>query len=626
MVGKSAGAGPDVPRDPISSGRFPLTHLRAFLAPKPLVAFAAIAGLLSSALPAPAQEFKQGMVLSDTEIEETLQAYARPLLDASGMSGTTVHINMIVDDSINASATSGNQMFFHTGLLLKADNSNEVIGVMAHEIGHIAGGHVVTGADGAAAPNAISLLSTLLGIAAGVATGSPDLGIALMMGGQRAAIGEYLSFSRGVESRADQFALKALEGSGQSAEGLYTFFDRLAGEELLITDRGDPYVRTHPMSRERMQTIRAAIERSAFKRPASAAAVIDRRIAEPGDTIALASDAAGNELKSIVAGELTRLGFKVKDLGDSADNPGQAVGKTVQTKDAKAGVAIYGAGIGNVTAVSALADIRMAQARDEAGARTARAQNNANVLAVGARVMAPDQANAMLKAFFDTPFEDAPRVPDMEERHQRMVAKLFAFLKPQLATFQRYPETDRSVPARYARAIAYYRRGQFDKALPIVDDLLQDQPQDPFFWQIKGDMQLSRSKPNEAIVAYREALKYKPNAPEILNAKAHAMVESADPSYATEAEETLKRSSAINPENPYTWDLLARSYALEGNTGMSAYAAAEMAILIGDFGSVARYTNQADKLLEKGTPTWYRLQDIKITAQNYMREMKERRR
>lgn len=426
------------------------------------------------------------MLLSDTEIEATLADYARPILLAGGMAPDSLKIAMVVDDSINASATSGNRVFFHTGLLLKADNSNEVIGVLAHEIGHIAGGHIVTASDGAAAPTAISLLATLLGVAAGVAAGSPDLGIALMMGGQRAAIGEYLSFSRGVESRADQFALQALEGSKQSAEGLYTFFNRLAGEELLITDRADPYVRTHPLSRERMATIRAAVDRSQY------------------------------------------------------------------------------------------------------------------------RAFKPD--------------------PAFEEKHQRMVAKLYAFLKPQYATLQRYPETDASVPARYARAIAYYRRGLFDKSIPIVDGLLKDRPQDPFFWQIKGDMQLSRAKPDDAIVAYREALKYMPKATEILNAKAHAMVESGDLAYSAEAEETLKRSAALDPENAYTWDLLARSYSLAGNQGMSAYAAAEKAILIGQFGDVARYTLQADKLLEKGTPTWYRLQDIKIVAQNYMREMKERRR
>lgn len=582
--------------------------------------------LTTSAVSARAQEFATGTVISDTEIEATLQAYARPILLAAGMPPDILAINMVVDDSINASATSGNRLFFNTGLILKADNSNEVIGVMAHEIGHVAGGHVVTAGDGSAAPTAISLLSTLLGVAAGIATGSPDLGIALMMGGQRAAIGEYLSFSRGVESRADQFALKALEGSKQSAEGLYTFFNRLAGEEQLITDRADPYVRTHPMSRDRMATIRAHIERSAFKK-AGAAPAADTRPAKPGDTIVVASDHEGVELKSVIADELTRMGFKVKDLGTATNiSVDEVVAKAVNTQEGKAGVAISGGDGGGGRAASSPPGVRTVLANDEAAARAGREQNNANVLSVGARVMDPEQARKLMKAFLDTPFQDSNPVPDLEERHQRMVAKLYAFLKPQFATLQRYPESNVSVPARYARTVAYYRRGQFDKSIPLVDGLLKDRPKDPFFWQIKGDMQLSRGKPDEAITAYREALKYMPNASEILNAKAHAMIESANPAYAAEAEETLKRSAALDPENAYTWDLMARGYALYGDQGMSAYAAAEKAMLIGQFGDVARYTMQADKLLEKGTPTWYRLQDIKITAQNHMREMKERRR
>jgi RpiB/LacA/LacB family sugar-phosphate isomerase len=606
---------------------FPLTSIRPVsTARRALALLIATTILTTSAVSVRAQEFATGTVISDTEIEATLQAYARPILQASGMPPDILAINMVVDDSINASATSGNRLFFNTGLILKADNSNEVIGVMAHEIGHVAGGHVVTAGDGSAAPTAISLLSTLLGVAAGIATGSPDLGIALMMGGQRAAIGEYLSFSRGVESRADQFALKALEGSGQSAEGLYTFFNRLAGEEQLITDRADPYVRTHPMSRDRMATIRAHVERSAFKK-AGAAPAADTRPAKPGDTIVIASDHEGVELKSVIADELTRMGFKVKDLGTATNiSVDEVVAKAVDTQQGKAGVAISGGGSASSKTASSHPGVRAVLANDEAAARAGREQNNANVLSVGARVMDPEQARRLMKAFLDTPFQDNNPVPDLEERHQRMVAKLYAFLKPQFATLQRYPESNVSVPARYARTVAYYRRGQFDKSIPLVDGLLKDRPKDPFFWQIKGDMQLSRSKPDEAIIAYREALKYMPNASEILNAKAHAMIESANPTYAAEAQETLKRSAALDPENAYTWDLMARGYALYGDQGMSAYAAAEKAMLIGQFGDVARYTMQADKLLEKGTPTWYRLQDIKITAQNHMREMKERRR
>ena len=435
---------------------------------------------------AAAQDFSVGTVLSDTEIGATLSAYGRPLLTAAGLPPDSIQVNMIVDDSLNAFATQGNNVYFHTGLLLRAKNSNEVIGVMAHEFGHIAGGHVVTVGSDMAGATAISLLSTLLGVAAGIASGNPEVGMAVLMGGQRAAIGEYLSFSRGQESRADQFALKALNDSHQSSKGLHDFFDRLKGEERLITSNQDPYIRTHPLNIDRMSAIDAAMQAS--------------------------------------------------------------------------------------------------------------------------------------------PYTDAPLDPELERQHRRMLAKLFAFLKPQITTLQKYPESDKSIEGRYARAIAYYRRGQFDQALPLVDSLLTDAPKDPYFWQIKGDMQLSRSKVDDAIVAYRESLKYMPNAPEILTALAHAIVESNKPEFAAEAQASLQRALAINPENAYAWDMLARSYAQDDNIGMSAYAAAEKAILLGEFGDVARYCLQAEKLLDKDTPTWYRLQDIKVQAQNSIRDMRGKRR
>ena len=432
-----------------------------------------------------AQEFSAGTVLSDTEIGMTLQAYINPLLVAGGLQPNSVTVRMLVEDSINAFATPGNNIYFFTGTLLRSKNSNEVIGVMAHETGHIAAGHVVMVASDMAAPNAISLLATLLAVAAGVASGNPEVGMAVLMGGQRAAIGSYLSFSRGQESRADQFALKVLRDTHQSAKGLHDFFERLQGDELLVTDNQDPYVRTHPLNTDRMSAIEAAMQTSPYTN------------------------------------------------------------------------------------------------------------------------QAPD--------------------PELERQHRRMQAKLFAFLKPQITTLQKYPASDKSIEGRYARAIAYYRRGQFDQAFPLVDSLLTDEPKDPFFWQIKGDMELSRSHVEDAIVAYRESLKHLPDAPEILSALAHAAVESGKPEYAPEAQTALKHALAIDPEDPGAWDMLARSYAQTEQTGLSAYAAAERAILLGQFGDVARYCNQAEKLLEKDTPTWYRLQDIKIMAQNNMREMRKRR-
>jgi ribose 5-phosphate isomerase B len=148
----------------------------------------------------------------------------------------------------------------------------------------------------------------------------------------------------------------------------------------------------------------------------------DARIAQPGDTIAIASDHAGVELKAAMAGDLARMGFKVKDLGpattDSVDYPdyGHAVGKAVESHEAKAGVVICGTGIGISIAANRHPGVRAALVHDDVTARMAREHNDANVLAMGARVVAPDTARALLKTFFETPFEGG--------RHARRVEKL----------------------------------------------------------------------------------------------------------------------------------------------------------------------------------------------------------
>ncbi len=444
---------------------------------------ALMSGLWQSAQ---AQDLSQGMLLSDTEIDMTLAQMARPVFEAGHLVPGNIRIHMIVDDSINAFVNSSTDMFVNTGLILKSKNANEIIGVMAHETGHIVGGHTVMVSSDMAAVTSITLLSTLLGIALGVASGNPEVGLAIMMGGQRAALGRYLSFSRSQESRADQFALQALDDSHQSAQGLFNFFERIQGEMLLYTSHPDPYLQTHPIPADRLEMV----------------------------------------------------------------------------------------------------------------------------------------GNWLTKAHYTKEVDS----PEMHRQYVRMIAKLYAFLKPQIATLQKYPASDKSVEARYARAIAYYRRSQFDQALPLVDGLLVDLPKDPFFWQIKGDMLLSKAKIDDAVVAYREAIKYLPNAPEILVAMSRAMNESHNPEYFPETETNLKHALQLDPENPDAWDLLAASYAQNNKLGLSAYAASERAIIMGQFGDVVRYTMQAEKLLEKDTPIWYRLQDIKILAQNNLHDMKNRRR
>ncbi len=146
------------------------------------------------------------------------------------------------------------------------------------------------------------------------------------------------------------------------------------------------------------------------------------RIAQPGDTIVIASDHAGVELKALMAGDLRGMGFTVKDLGtattDSVDYPdyGHAVGRAVQTHEAKAGVLICGTGIGISIAANRHPGVRAALVHDDMTARMAREHNDANVMALGARIVPADTARALLKTFFETPFEGG--------RHARRVEKL----------------------------------------------------------------------------------------------------------------------------------------------------------------------------------------------------------
>ena len=425
-------------------------------------------------------------LIRDTEIEETIQAYANPIFEAAGLPPKSVTIRIIADDSLNAFATNGNRIFLNTGTLMAANSSSEITGIIAHETGHLVGGHTVLFSDQIETALRTTLLMTLLGVAAGVATGNSDLGMAVALGGQGTAQRQVLAYSRGQESSADQFALKALDQTEQSAEGLYKFFERISGQELLITNRQDPYVRTHPLTRNRMTTIRAHIDQSKY----------------------------------------------------SSISPSE----------------------------------------------------------------------------------------ELEERHRRVVAKLYSFLKPQNSTLRKYPETDESLPARYARSVAHYRRGRLDLSVPLIDGLIEERPEDPYFWELKGQMLLENGRIPEAITAYKEATRLLPFAPLILVAQAHAMVESGDPAFVRETQDALRIALQVDPNDVFAWGLSAKSYAINEQLGMSAYAAAERALLLGQFGDVVRFSRKAEDELPTGTPIWVRLQDLKTVARNYMEDQRNRRR
>lgn len=201
--------------------------------------------------------------IRDAEIEQLLHDYTDPLLQASGLVVDNVQIGIIADPRINAFVSGGQNIFVHTGLITEAEHPNMVIGVMAHEIGHITGGHLARGKNARDSAGTPMLIGAILGLGSIIA-GSPDLGLALLTGGQQLGMASYLTFSRSQEASADQVALQLLEATEQSPQGIMDLMNTLAGQEILSEARQDPYQRTHPMSRDRVNAYRSHAERSIY--------------------------------------------------------------------------------------------------------------------------------------------------------------------------------------------------------------------------------------------------------------------------------------------------------------------------------------------------------------------------
>lgn len=194
-------------------------------------------------------------ILRDTETEAFFNDMARPLIAAAGLDPKSVKIVLIGDPSINAFVMQGQAVYIHSGLIRAADNVQQVQGVVAHELGHITGGHVIRFSEGVTQATGITIMSLLLGAAA-VAAGAPDAGMAIMAGGQQAAMGKFLAFSRGQESAADLAGAGFLAKAGISGRGSLEFFKKLQNQEYrLAIPQTDSYNRTHPLSGERIAVL-----------------------------------------------------------------------------------------------------------------------------------------------------------------------------------------------------------------------------------------------------------------------------------------------------------------------------------------------------------------------------------
>ena len=433
-----------------------------------------LAGAVLTPLRAGAQDDGAMSLIQDTEVEEILRQDADPIFIAAGLEPKNVQIHLVGDKELNAFVSGGQQMFVFSGLIMEAKTPNQLIGVIAHETGHMAGGHLARSGEGEKSAMRTFMLTMGLGLLAALA-GAPDAGAALMYSSNYFATLNYLGYTRIQESQADQAAITYLEKAHESAGGLVDFFDTFRYEEVFSQARRYPYFQSHPLSTERIETLRVRAE----KQPS----------------------------------------FGVVDS------------------------------------------------------------------------------------------------PEALERHKLMVAKLKAFINPPGQTFVDYKESDRSFPARYARAIAYHKAGESDRSVKLIDALLVDQPNNPYLYELKGQVLFESGRTKESEAPHRRSVELKPDAPLLRMNLGQTLIAEEDKSKLDEAIDQIGRAMTIEKDNAFGWRLLAQAYDAKGEAGMARLATAEQEFALGQLRDARVFAMRARELLPKNTPQWRRATDIVLVSQ-----------
>ncbi|MEE9301112.1 MAG: M48 family metalloprotease [Alphaproteobacteria bacterium] len=414
-------------------------------------------------------------LIRDAEIENMIRTYATPLMRAAGVDPDAVTIYLVDDPEINAFVAGGMNLFVHTGLLEQSDDPAGVIGVLAHEVGHIAGGHLARLPGALESIRIESLIALVLGAAA-IAGGATDAGQAIIAGGTGLAQQGLFRYTRAQEQAADQAGLGYLEATGQSAHGLLSLLEKIRNEQLLVAARQSPYLRTHPLAQDRVLHIRNHIANSTYS---------------------------------------------------------------------------Y-----------------------------------------------------------------RPPAPEYVEMFARARAKLDGFLHPPAQTLAKYPTSDQSLAARYARAVAYFRMADLSNALIEIDALLAESPRDPYFYELKGQMFFENGRVREAIGPYQEAVALRPAESLFRLELAQAQIEVNDPELDQAALENLRIAVVRVRTDPTLWRYLGIAHGRAGDYGESSLALAEEAFLRHRPQDVAFHLARAEQHLAEGTPGWLRLQDLKRAAED----------
>jgi len=415
-------------------------------------------------------------IIRDAEIESLLLDYAKPIFGAAGIGSSGAEIVIIQDNDFNAFVASGRRMFINTGTLLEAKTPNEVIGVIAHETGHLAGGHLQNLRNEMARAQAIGAIASILSVGAAVAgasAGSSELargGAAAMTLGPSVAMRSLLSYRRAQEIAADRAALTYLNATRQSAKGMIDIFRKFADQSLFAAQYVDPYVQSHPMPRERIAQLESIAQKSAY--------------------------------------------WDAKD---------------------------------------------------------------------------PD---------------------GLQHRHDMMRAKLSGYTESPGRVARRFPSSDKSLPATYARAILAYRTGGLRSALGQIDALIRAQPGNPYFHELKGQALLESGKAAESIGPLRKAQSLAPQAGLIRILLGHALLETRQKGLLDEAIANLRTGLRSEPLSSNGYRFLATAYAEQGRIPEAELATAQGLLIEGQVEAAKGYARRVQAKVKHGTPEWLQADDI----------------
>src|SRR6201747_1458859 len=237
-----------------------------------LIAAITAVALAVAPVSALAQENRGPPLLRDTEIEQLLRDYTRPILRTAGLEKQNIQVVIINEASFNAFVADGRRIFVNYGALMKSDTPNQIIGVLAHETGHLAGGHLAKMREQLAQAQTQTIIAMLLGAGALVAgarsgnsnSGLSNAGAAAISAPQEVIKRTLLSYVRQQEENADRAGVKFLTATGQSAKGMYQTFKRFANDSLFAARDADPYLQSHPMPVERVAALEELARTSPF--------------------------------------------------------------------------------------------------------------------------------------------------------------------------------------------------------------------------------------------------------------------------------------------------------------------------------------------------------------------------